>query len=85
MKIEPWMWGVISNSVLIRLTLPDPPPDEIMDLATLASINVLASSLTDASLRERVQTAVGDSLTESARASGEFRSRFSEVAKEIGV
>jgi hypothetical protein len=85
MKIEPWMWGVISNAVLIRWTLPDPPPDEIVDLATLASINVLASSLTDASLRESVQSAIGDSLAQSARSSTEFRTRLSEVTKELGA
>lgn len=55
-KVEPWMWGVISNAVLIRWTLPDPAPDDVADLATLAAIKILASSLSDSAAQERIDS-----------------------------
>jgi hypothetical protein len=66
MKLEPWMWGVLSHAILIRLTLPDPPPDLVVDPSFVAELDLVAEG-GDISLGDRSLLGAMDLLASGLR------------------
>lgn len=66
--LSPDLLRVLSEAVIIRLSLPDPPPP-LREFATLATIYQLASTLPH-QIGRSVQSAVGEALVGNIRHTG---------------
>ena len=72
------LWGVLSSAILVRLTLPDPPPDEaraisdpmpgVTDFSLLTAMYQLADGLEDGAASRQVKNVIGDAIKHNVRA-----------------
>jgi hypothetical protein len=54
--IDSQLWGVLADWVKVTLTLPDPPPDPLVQLNDVAIVTAISA------LTERLSTDVGNEL-----------------------
>jgi hypothetical protein len=62
-KIEPRLLAVLSEAIIVLLSLPDPPPPDVRNFRTLATIYQLAGTLGDAEAKASLQKAAAAALT----------------------
>jgi hypothetical protein len=77
MKLEPWMWAVLSHAILIRLTLPDPPPDLLVDASIMQQLDLVTEG-GDISVSDRSLLAAMDLL-----ASGLTEEKTAEAVRGV--